>query len=266
MLNMKKLLILLGGMTFSVSTIASPEMYLECNTCTTQSQLVNFAKTNARLNTTVVMHVINLNHILYEKYLVTKTKSFECEQNNQSDITTDKSPVCQNVYHYKTISQSVDKQDLTDFTHYALAYNETKDFFNQSAIEIPNNITTSAFELIGNSYAQGLSVDYFNNSLQKSALYKEKLTKWAEGISSKISTSITVKPPSIVFTYSDGTLAYAVVDFVDMDGQYHFKFTTIEDSNNRFDLTKTNPFGDYYTFSDMRLESWHILLEITITL
>jgi hypothetical protein len=261
LLNMKKLLPLLGVMTFSVSTLASQEIYLECNTCTTHSELVNFAKQNARSNATIVMHVINLNDILYEKYLVTKTKSFECEQNHKSEIPTDKSPVCQNVYHYKTTSQSIDKKDLTDFTNYALAYNETKKFFTQSAIEIPSSMVTSAFELIDNSYPQGLSVDYFNNNLPSSALYKEKLTSWSTGISNKITTSIAVKPPSLVFTYADGTLAYAALDFVDIDGQYHFKFTTIKEGNNSLDLTKTNPFGDNYTFTNMSLESWGVLLE-----
>jgi hypothetical protein len=260
----KNLIIALVLGVSAQSAYASEEIYTDCNTCSTDSEFTRAARSQSELNSTVVVHVMNMHEILYKKIQVTKTSSIECEQLNEPDGRGGKLKICRRNFKYHALNLTVENQELSDFTDYALAYNAAKDYFSQRSIEIPATVADTAFDLVDNSYAQGLVVNHFNNNSAFQDVYKEKLVTVVGTLSKMVNGVPTLTAPPLVFSFPDGTLAYAVLDFVDLDNQYHFTFIKIADGYNSLDLTKSNPFTGSYTFTNMSQSTWTKFFE-TIT-
>jgi hypothetical protein len=254
----KKLLIALVLGASAQSVYASDETVSYCSSCTTDENYMSFSRSLAPENGSVITHIFNMPEFGYKKYRSSKTGYIECEYNDEPDGRGAKQQICRQRYTYTTTELSISNQELSDFTNYALAYNDAEKFFLQQAIEVPRILTGTAFDLVENSNAQGKVISYFNNNVSLKDSFREKFVTIIGSASKIVNNATTLNAPPIVFSFSDNTLAYAVLDFVDTDDQYHFKFIKIKDGNNSLDLKKSNPFTKIYTFNHMSQESWSV--------
>ncbi|WP_076539226.1 hypothetical protein [Shewanella sp. UCD-KL21] len=246
---------LLLGVSSQVA-LASEEATSFCETCTTDQQFMAKARSLSSENGVVTAHIFNMPNIIYKKYQVSKTGYIECEYLQEPDGEGGRQQICRQKYKYLTKEIPVKNQQLSDFTDYALAYNDAKSYFSLRSIVIPEILTGSAFDLVQNSHKQGQVSYFFNHSAPFKDVYAEKVSTIIGSASKIINNAPSLTTPPLVFKFNDNTLAYAVLDFVDIDGQYHFKFIKIQDGHNSLDLREKNPFTASYTFTNMSQTTW----------
>lgn len=252
----KKLIFALIVGVYSQAAHATEEVLSICNTCEIDQQYMSHARSLVSTNETIITNIFNMPKFGYKKYRVSKTSYIECEYDQEPDGRGGKLQICRQRYKYSTKELAISNQELSDFTDLALAYNDAEKYFLSRSIEIPEVLTSTAFNLINNTYTQGKVVYYFNNNVSFQNSYREKFQAIV-GASSKVANNLpTVNAPPLVFSFSDGTKGYAVLHFIDSDGQYHFKFIKIKDGHNSIDLELKQPLSGRYTFINMSQKSW----------
>ncbi|WP_299569570.1 hypothetical protein [uncultured Shewanella sp.] len=208
----------------------------------------------------LITHIFNMPNIAYKKYRGSKTGYVECENVHELDGEGGRQQICRKKYKYVITEMPLTNQQLSDFTAYALDYNDTEKLFQERAVEVPRIVQGTAFDLIQNSYAQGKVIYYFNNNAPFSKYYSEKMAVVLGSYSKVLNNVPTASVPPIAFRFDDDTIAYAVLDFVDSDDKFHFKFIKIEDKYNFIDLREKNPFTGSYTFVNFSQSAWSAFL------
>lgn len=241
---------------FSQMSTASEIASSHCETCITDQQYMTHARSLVNKDETKVVHIFNMSEYGYKKYNITRTSYIECEYDNEPDGRGGRQQICRRQFKYSTAELVVSNQELSEFTEFALVYNDTAKFLKQNSIEVPSIVSDTAFDLVGDTYTQNAVILYLQHGNSFEAIL-DRLHSYAGGVSRLVTTPIMVNSPIIAFKFSDGTFAYAILDFVDSDGKLHFKFIKIQDaSGNSLDLRKDNPFPASYTFINMSQDSW----------
>jgi len=241
---------------YSQASYASEEISSFCDTCVTDQQYMTHARSLIEKDGSITAHIFNMSEFGYKKYNTSRISHIECEYDKEPDGRGGNLQICRKQHKYTTTELVISNQDLIEFTNYAIAYNDAANTFSLRSVEVPALLTDTAFNLIENSFVQGKVIYYFNNNTSLKDVYAEKFENFLGSSSKIINNTISVNAPPLVFAFSDGTLAFAVLDFVDSDGQYHFKFIKIQDKHNSIDLRKSNPFTGSYTFIGMSQSSW----------
>ncbi|MBW8186158.1 hypothetical protein [Shewanella nanhaiensis] len=83
----------------------------------------------------------------------------------------------------------------------------------------------------------------------------------ATQITSTSNIKINARP--LVFNLADGSMAYAMLSFIDMDNVVHLKFTELHDTSDNVIMlnNKENPFSTEFKTVNVSQASWKILLE-----
>ncbi|BAJ03525.1 hypothetical protein [Shewanella violacea] len=243
---------LLFSSTISVPALAIDSVHVECDTCVTDAEFITAARTEAVNNKTIFVNVMNFENYELKKFKTTKDYYTECKEEREGQI-------CHKTYRTYTYVISVTNSELNLFTDLADSINDARKYYSQRSIEIPSTVVGSGYELIGAGYIKTKVTTYFNQMPLKNSIL-EKAIVVAGSASKIISTSIKFEAPALVFSFADGVKAYAIVDFVDMDDQTHFKFIKLIDKNgNIIDFTKSNPFSEKtYNFTGITLASWQV--------
>ncbi|EKT4488959.1 MULTISPECIES: hypothetical protein [Shewanella] len=263
MFTLKNLFSCIMLSTISISAFAIETKTVECEKCETDYQFLTAAKREAVLNVSTIVNVLNYKNYELRKFDILKRNHIECEYDNEPDGRGGKTKICREKSTYKVSNPPISNDELTSFINYAETYNNAQKFFLQHAIEVPSDVVSSGYELIGNtskqwdvtrqltesSYSQNFSEKFLSLIVGKASLFKNGY--------------LNLGMPPIVFSFSDGIKAYAVIDFIDMDGVEHFKFLKLVDAeNNVIDLSSNNPFqGRLFVIGEsMTVQSWSTLL------
>ena len=244
---------LLFSSTISVPALAIDSVHVECDTCVTDAEFITAARTEAVNNKTIFVNVMNFENYELKKFKTTKDYYTECREEREGQI-------CHKTYKTYTYGISVTNSELNLFTDLADSINDARKYYSQRSIEIPSTVVESGYDLIGSGNIPGRVTNYFNQMPLRNSIL-EKAIVVAGSASKIISTSIKFEAPALVFSFADGVKAYAIIDFVDMDDQTHFKFIKIIHGEIVMDLTKPNPFKTRYDFSGLSEASWAALYE-----
>ncbi|GIU30557.1 hypothetical protein [Shewanella sp. MBTL60-007] len=247
---------------FSSSALAIDNYHIECKTCVTKEQFVQFAKENAIYRETIYVNVMNFENYEIKKYRVYKNRETVCDPNGREP--DGEGGFIQDCWFENTLTAnevSLTNSELNLFTDLAEGVNDLEKQLSQRTVEITEDILPSAFDIVATPNNGKIvishydSLSYFDNSVASKFLIA------FEAIIKTVSVGISFNAPAVKFTFSDDSEAYAVFDFLDSDGVAHMKFVKVISENGiEVDLTKDNPFKKSYDVSGMSLTSWQSLL------
>ncbi|WP_028771460.1 hypothetical protein [Shewanella waksmanii] len=242
------------------SSLAIDAFHVECTSCFTESEFVQVAKENAIDKQTIVVNVFNAENADLRKYLVEKGSRTVCDSDGREP--DGKGDVIVNCWQENILTakkQSLIDVEQTNFHDFSSALIEFRALSEGTSVSIPERLVPSGYDLVGASFRQNDVIDYFNGQPSKNKIY-EKVIHYIEAASKIIDIGMSLTAPAIAFEFVDKSKAYAIVDFVDMDNNIHYKFTKVIDNNgNVVDLKAQNPFSEFYDVSGFSLQSWQSL-------
>ncbi|MFV7707172.1 hypothetical protein [Shewanella algae] len=246
--------------SMSTSALAIESYHVECNSCASEEQFNKVAKDEAIHGKTIFVNVINYHNYEFRKYKVTKTQKNVCDpKSREPDGEGGFIQDCKVIRTHTATKVELTNEELNALMSFATSYNDYKSVVKQYATAIPDTVVPSAYDLIGASYNHTKVVNYFK-SQRDLRTFTERFIAQADHTTDLISNGIKITAPSIVFSFSDGSKAYAEVDFYDMDDNLHYKFTKVIDANgNQIDLKAQNPFPKLMDVSNLSLQSWQTL-------
>lgn len=252
-------LFFLVAIPFSAS--ATDNYHVECKSCVSDAQFVQAAKDNAIHKQTVFINVMNIDNYEMRKYSVYKNSRTVCDPKSREP--DGEGGFIQDCWLEKTLTANEVKltnNELNDFVDFASALIALRKSVAQRSIAIPDTVVPTAYDLIGASFRQTRVIDHFK-SLPVTQNILESTVMYAHAGAKIFSTGFTFNAPAILFTFSDGSKAFAEFDFYDLDDNVHYKFTKVLDANgNQIDLTAQNPFPKIMDVSNLSLTSWQSLL------
>ncbi|WP_394203083.1 hypothetical protein [Shewanella waksmanii] len=242
------------------SSLAIDAYHVECTSCFTESEFVQVAKENAIDKQTIVVNVFNAENADLRKYLVEKSSRTVCDPDGREPDA--EGGVIANCWQENILTakkQGLIDVEQTNFHDFSSALIEFRALSEGTSVSIPEKLVPSGYDLVGASFRQNDVIDYFNGQPSKNKVY-EKLIHYIN-LGSKINDlGMTFPVPAIAFEFPDKSKAYAIVDFVDIDNNIHFKFSKVIDNNgNVVDLKAQNPFSKFYDVSGLSLPSWQSL-------
>lgn len=233
--------------------------HIECASCKTDAQFYEEAKKQSNIIDRYIS-IMNIDTLQIKKFRASNKSNLVCtpkpkESDEQDELTQN----CKLNYTYSINEINISNEDYSNFIDFATAINDIKQLFNQHTILIPTNVVDSGYKLIGASYIETKITNHFNQLSLCEIFVEKTIELLSAGMKIANNSQLNIVIPSLVFSFSDGSTAYAVIDFVDMDDKVHFKFTTLIDANgNTFELNGKNPFKNKdFDISNMSLSSWN---------
>lgn len=251
----------LAAAQFSTSALAIDNYHVECESCVSGEQFTQAAKDHAIFRETVFINVMNIDNYEMKKYSVYKNSKTVCDPNGREP--DGEGGFIRDCWLEKTLTAdevSLTNTELNNFTDFASATNNIKNTVKQRSIEVPITVVPNAYDLVGASFNETAVTNYFNSIPLNNTIVQQAIS-YVSSASKMVTTGIVINSPPLVFSFSDGTKAYAVPDFIDMDDRLHFKFILVTDVNgNKFDLKSDKPFSKYINVANLSLTSWQSLL------
>lgn len=265
---MKNLFITISSLSFiacsfSFQTQAAVSLkdseHTECASCTTDAQFYEEAKRKSNIIDRYI-NIMNFDSLQMKKFRASNKSNLICDPNSREpDGRGGFIQDCHWNYTYSIQEVNITSEEYNDFIDLANATNDMRQLVHQRAISIPSTVVSSGYEIIGASFVETKIINHFNESSLKQTFLEKSIVLLSAGMKIANNSNLNIVMPSLVFIFSDGSSAYAVIDFYDMDDNVHFKFTKLIDANgNQFDLGSANPFASKtYDVSNMSLSSWN---------
>lgn len=249
--------------TFSFSASAIDNYHVECSNCLDDSQYVKVAKDNAINRQTIYVNVMNFDNYEMRKFRVYKNSKTVCDPNSREP--DGEGGYIQDCWVERTLTAdpvTLTSIESSTFIDFANSYNDFKKALKSSPLTVPDNVVPSAYNLIGASFLHTKVVDHFKSSNDPESVFI-KATILAQSGTAIVEAGIKLNTPAIVFTFSDGSKAYALFRFYDGKDNYHLTFFLVIDKNgNQIELTdKVNPFPKFMDMNNIPLSSWQTLYE-----
>lgn len=259
-MKLLKALGFLAVVSLPASAFAIDGYHVECNSCVSEEQFHQAAKDEAVQGQTIYVNVINFDNYEFRKYKVTKTHKNVCDpKSREPDGRGGFIQDCKIIRTHTATKEELTNDEINALMSFATSFNDYKSVVKQYATAIPETVVPSGYDLVGASYNHGKVIDYYNSQVNVRTI-TEIYVGLVEAATKIVSKGINVSAPAIVFSFSDGSKAYAEVDFYDMDDNLHYKFTKVIDANkNVIDLTSQNPFPKTMDVSNLSLKSWQTL-------
>ena len=252
--------------SFSFSANALVDNFaVECDYCITDNQFEFKAREAAITDNTVIVNVVNFDNLTYKRYSITKNSYIECEYDNEPDGRGGKLQICRRRFNYESYQQVVNSTEMADFIKLARAKNELDNYNKQRITQIPDTITQTGLDLVGNSAIQNDVIEFFNNDTASLQQFQDRNAAYLSALTSVIQTSvIKISAPIISFKFDDGSIAYSQFEYIDVDGQLHFKFLKVIFNKNTFNLENIKvPFNSLYIrLSGLNLPQWQKVFDL----
>lgn len=264
-------------LTVFANSAAATGLLVDCSDCDSDDDFLNAAYTQAIENEWLTVYVGNLISLELKKYQVFTGYTKECDSSNEPDGEGGQG-VCRNVKFYNDIEENPSSDEYASFVLVADQTNKTKDLLSINSVVVPTEVVETAWEIVNASYIETKLSTYFKSA----AFYDnvaENLLILAKSSTSVISNFVVnFSKPQIKFTFSDGSIAYAIATNFSygsgMDDSFELKFVSIIDADgNVLDLTKNKLFevGTIYNFTAAGAKGYSLFLvqlqvrNITIT-
>lgn len=250
MLNVKKglLFALALSSVFPLYVKAnSPALAVECQSCATPEQFANAAKSQAALNSWRIVNVMNyFNNRIY-KFKIMKYRVETCDSEGEPDGRGGVQEYCRYTNSYYTHPQNISSQEYADFSSAARV---VKDIYQRaekvSAIEIPEEVAGSSWQLLQASYLRTNSLEHARKNPENLEFFDHV----SNALGAMSSLGLPVKMPMLEFKFPDDSRAFATADFMTSNGQVHYKFVLmIDKSGNEVSFDKPAKAWQRYKFS-----------------
>lgn len=262
-------LFILAAAQFSTAAFAgdfppAPKNYhIECENCVTESQFIQVAKDHAVYRESVNINVMNFANYKIEKYRVYSNSITVCDPNGREP--DGEGGFIYDCWFEKTLTAtkiSTSNTELNAFIDYATLQNDIRNIISQRSIEIPDTVVGSGYELLGASFRQTAVTNHFRNMPVHSTLF-ERFIMYTSAGTKMVSVGVVLNAPPLVFTFSDGTKAYADIEFYDMDDNLHIKFIKVVDAKGNVALLQgnKNPFSNLFNPQGTSATTWAVLRE-----
>lgn len=265
---MKNLFITISSLSFiacafSFQTQAAAGLidseHTECASCKTDAQFYEEAKRKSNKIDRYIS-IMNFDSLQMKKFRASNKSNLVCDpKSKEPDGRGGFIQDCHWNYTYSITEVNATSEEYNDFIDLANATNDMRQLVQQRAISIPSTVVSTGYEIIGASFVETKIINHFNASDLRVNFFEKSVVLLSAGMKIANNSTLNMIMPSLVFLFSDGTTAYAVIDFYDMDDNVHFKFTKVMDANgNQFNLESVNPFvSKKYDVSKMSLSSWN---------
>lgn len=253
---MRKLI--LGGaliLTGFANSAVATGVLADCEDCTSAADFVSAAHTQAIENEWSTVYVGNLRSLELKKYQVFEGYTKECDYSDPEPDVIGGSGICRKVKFYNDIEETVSSEDYNNFLLVAQQANKTKDVLSTQSVTVPSEVAESAWEIVNASYVETKLSHHFKSELFYENFSDNLLILAKSALSVVTNFYVNFDKPQIKFTFSDGSVAFAVASNFSygIADSFELKFVSIVDADsNKLDLTKNEIFnvGQTYSFTD----------------